>query len=361
MLDLNEFMEDGIKNIAGTARRFYLGNRQGQKFILNALNSLRKGAKVRAGYEKEGTHIPPFLIASIAAECNLHCSGCYAWATGSCSDGQEKQMTAYAWRQIFQQASDLGISFILLAGGEPLLRRELIELAGEFDRIIFPVFTNGTLIDDSYLDLFDKKRHLIPVLSMEGNAHTTDARRGIGVSDQIEGAMESLEERNILFGTSITVTTQNQDAVTAPFFVEELQEKGCGLAFYVEYVPIEETTDHLTLGDSELKRLAERMEGLRRDKKNKGMILLSFPGDEKKMGGCLAAGRGFFHINAKGGAEPCPFSPYSEVNLKDRSLLEVIRSPFFERVRGIGEEGFLNHKGGCTLFQHENDVRKALK
>lgn len=55
MLDLNEFMEDGIKNIASTARRFYLGNRQGQKFILNTLNSLRKGAKVRAGYEKEGT------------------------------------------------------------------------------------------------------------------------------------------------------------------------------------------------------------------------------------------------------------------------------------------------------------------
>lgn len=85
--------------------------------------------------------------------------------------------------------------------------------------------------------------------------------------------------------------------------------------------------------------------------------MLSFPGDEQEMGGCLAAGRGFFHINATGGAEPCPFSPYSHMNLKEQSIISVLESPFFEKVREISAAEALNHKGGCTLFQFEDEVK----
>ncbi len=86
----------------------------------------------------------------------------------------------------------------------------------------------------------------------------------------------------------------------------------------------------------------------------------SFPGDEKEMGGCLAAGRGFFHINAYGGAEPCPFSPFSDVNLKEISLLEALKSPLFCRLQNSGlfaEE----HAGGCLLFEHREEVETLLK
>lgn len=72
------------------------------------------------------------------------------------------------------------------------------------------------------------------------------------------------------------------------------------------------------------------------------------------------AGRGFFHINAAGGAEPCPFSPYSEMNLSEQSLLTILQSPFFEKVREISGAEALNHKGGCTLFQYENEVKQAI-
>ena len=90
------------------------------------------------------------------------------------------------------------------------------------------------------------------------------------------------------------------------------------------------------------------------------MMFLSFPGDEKFMGGCLAAGRGFFHINPQGEAEACPFSPYSDRNLKEHSLLEVLRSPFFAKLREaelVGGE----HTGGCALFERDDEVRKLLE
>jgi MoaA/NifB/PqqE/SkfB family radical SAM enzyme len=89
------------------------------------------------------------------------------------------------------------------------------------------------------------------------------------------------------------------------------------------------------------------------------MLFLSFPGDEKDTGGCLAAGRGFFHISVNGDAEPCPFSPYSDTNIRDKSLLEALQSPLFSK---LTETGMLNsqHTGGCVLFDKQNEVKALI-
>ena len=86
---------------------------------------------------------------------------------------------------------------------------------------------------------------------------------------------------------------------------------------------------------------------------------MSFPGDEKLSDGCLAAGRGFFHINSHGGAEPCPASPYSDTNLCDTSLIETLDSNLFKSLR---DGGILmdDHEGGCVLFEHRDEVEKIL-
>ena len=89
------------------------------------------------------------------------------------------------------------------------------------------------------------------------------------------------------------------------------------------------------------------------------MLFMSFPGDEKESGGCLAAGRGFFHINSHGGAEPCPASPYSDINVKETSILEALESNLF---RSLRSNGLLmdHHEGGCVLFEHEKEVQELL-
>lgn len=93
--------------------------------------------------------------------------------------------------------------------------------------------------------------------------------------------------------------------------------------------------------------------------KHSEMVFISFPGDEKSSGGCVAAGRGFFHINSHGGAEPCPFSPYSDVNVRDTSLREALQSKSFMKLR---EKGILieEHAGGCVLFERKSEVEKYL-
>ena len=85
-------------------------------------------------------------------------------------------------------------------------------------------------------------------------------------------------------------------------------------------------------------------------------VMLSFPGDELAMGGCMAAGREFFHINSNGGAEPCPFSPFSDVNIKNASLKDAIKSDLFNKIRLSGLISG-EHKGGCVLYEKRDEVR----
>ena len=72
-----------------------------------------------------------------------------------------------------------------------------------------------------------------------------------------------------------------------------------------------------------------------------------------------AAGRGFFHINSHGGAEPCPFSPYSDVNIKNTSLKEAMYSPLFTALRN-GDILMEDHAGGCVLYEKREQVEALL-
>ena len=107
---------------------------------------------------------------------------------------------------IFTQSEELGIEFILLAGGEPFIRKDVLLQAGNHSNIIFPIFTNGTKIDESYIKLLEQKRNLIPVISIEGHKETTDKRRGEGIYEKLEEVMKRLNNNGILFGASVTVT-----------------------------------------------------------------------------------------------------------------------------------------------------------
>ena len=49
-------------------------------------------------------------------------------------------------------------------------------------------------------------------------------------------------------------------------------------------------------------------------------------------GGCIAGGRNYLHINAKGDVEPCVFIHYSNCNIHDTSLLDALKSPLFMKM-----------------------------
>ena len=238
-----------------------------------------------------------------------------------------------------------------------MLRRDILEAAGKRQNIFFPIFTNGTFIDERCLTLFDRCRNLFPVMSIEGNREVTDARRGEGIYDLLIANMDAFRKRGLIFGASVTVTTENLKEVSSESFIESLSSRGCKAVFFVEFVPVTEESKELAPGDAEREYLASEIERLRAQ--HPEMIFISFPGDEKATGGCVAAGRGFFHINSHGGAEPCPFSPYSDVNVRDLGLKGALRSPLFTALRS-GDLLADDHKGGCVLYEKREQVEALL-
>ncbi|MCD8306932.1 MAG: radical SAM protein [Clostridia bacterium] len=356
---IEQYLYNGINNILRREAKAFFSNPRESVYIAKYARAAKRASKKRGEAEKQGNSIPAFLIASITSACNLHCAGCYARAMDACNDSAPSgQMTGEEWGKVFKESKDLGISFILLAGGEPLIRRDVMQEAAKVPQILFPVFTNGTLLKGDTLDLFDRNRNLVPVISMEGSRKSTDTRRGEGMFSLLDKIMACLKDRGILFGASITVTTKNLAEVLSDEFVDDLASKGCSVVIYVEYVPAEKGTEDLAPQDADRAVMEERLLALRQ--RMEGMVFLSFPGDEAATSGCLAAGRGFFHINSHGGAEPCPFSPVSDVNVRDTGVAGALKSGLFQALRdsGMQEE---NHSGGCALFGKDERILELLQ
>ena len=356
--NLQAYMARGVERIVSDTLRATLRNPRQSAFMLKFAAAAGRATTRRLELEAEGLHVPSFLIASITSQCNLHCAGCYSRCNHATVDAEPvRQLSTEEWKKIFREAEDLGVSFILLAGGEPFLRWDVIEAAGQMKDLLFPIFTNGTCMDDAAFAQLDRCRNLVPVLSIEGDRGATDARRGEGVYDRLISAMDRLHERDLLFGASITVTTENISEVTSPEFMETLVSRGCRLAIFVEFVPVTKEARHLAPADAERDYLLSAMHRLRETFPE--LIALAFPGSEKASGGCMEAGRGFFHINSHGGAEPCPFSPYSDVNVREQGVRVALQSPLF---MALQERGILDndHVGGCVPYEQREKVEDIM-
>ncbi len=320
-------------------------------FFMNMLKNQEKAARLRKKYLKEGLEVPPLLIISITSICNLSCAGCYS---KHLHRDTQKEMDVQRFQEIVTEARSLGVSIILLAGGEPLVQKDMLEMAAKFPDIMFPIFTNGLLIDNEYIAFFKKHPNLIPVISLEGREDETNERRGDGVYENFRTIKDSLNENRILWGTSLTLTSRNFEILTSQGYTKILMDKGCRLFFYVEYVPIEAECNEMVLTESQKKSVQPIVDQMMKDQP---AMFVAFPGDEDQYDGCLAAGRGFLHINPEGKVEPCPFAPFSDRDLRNTSLRDALSSPLLAAIRQ-------DHKllketdGGCALWANKEWLEK---
>jgi MoaA/NifB/PqqE/SkfB family radical SAM enzyme len=323
-------------------------------FFARIQSAQKRAAETRDRMRERGVQVPPLVIASITSRCNLHCRGCYARARHG---SRRAELTDTQWTDVFSQAQELGVSVIMLAGGEPLMRPGILDVTREFPGIVFPFFTNGLLLDDPVVARFRAQPQVIPVLSIEGWEPETAARRGHGVFESVAVAAEKLRTAGLFFGVSLTVTRRNFEAITAEGLVQALIGNGCSLFIFVEYTPAEPGTEDLTLLPAQRRRLVEFSEELQAKSRP---VFIVFPGDEEQFGGCLAAGRGFVHIGPDGSLEPCPFSPYSDTNVAEKPLKEALASHLLKAIRDNHAE-LKETRGGCALWRKRDWVESLAK
>ncbi len=212
-------------------------------------------ARRRARVAAEGITVPPIAIFSITNKCNLRCKGCYAQAIRG--DAPE-EFSAEALRGVVAEAEELGVSFFVIAGGEPLVRPEIVDITREFRTVIFLLVTNGLLLDDELVSRLKEQPNTVPVLSIEGNEAETDGRRGAGVHERLRHRMEELKRAGVFFSLSFTITRNNFQTVTDPGFIESAIREGCRLFLFLEYTPIREGTEDWVITDAQ----RDEMKGL---------------------------------------------------------------------------------------------------
>ncbi len=323
-------------------------------FFYKTVRRQQKAARLRRHWEKQGVTVPPVLIFSVTTKCNLQCENCYAQALHPPSNNE---LNMEKIRDIFSEARELGVSFFVLAGGEPFLRPGLLELTAEFSDLLFLIFTNGLLIDDKVLQQLQRQKNVIPMVSLEGQAEDTDNRRGEGVYEFLEKMIQRLRCNGIFFGTSLTITRPTFSTLTDYQFIKKLSKAGCRFFLYLEYTPIIEGTGRLVLTSEQRKRLMELMYSYH---SKLPALFIAVPGHEEEVGGCLAAGRGFVHLTAEGDIEPCPFAPFSDANVRDFSLRQALQSGLLKTLRQHPEQLQIS-EGGCCLWKKRKWVQSLLE
>jgi len=346
-------MDAGVTRLA--RRALYLGRRWPRYLPAFARIALHQRAAIRsrAAYRARGVPVPAFMIVSVTRRCNLQCVGCYSRATESRErdEGRPSEMDVTRLSRVVGEGASLGVSFVLIAGGEPFVRiHDVIALARANPSVVFPVFTNGTLMDDAAIRELARTRNLIPVVSVEGRRESTDGRRGGGVYEGVLNRMDRLRRAGVFFGVSFTVVKANAAELVSRDFVSELFDAGAGVFFYNEYTPVAEGTESLCVSPAERAALLQNLETLRREFP---AIFLAFPGDEDKYGGCLSASRGFVHVAPDGRLEACPFAPFGDTSARDRSLEEALRSPLLAAIRDHHDE-LQETAGGCALWNRRD-------
>lgn len=304
--------------------------------------------------EKYNCNIPWAILLDPTSACNLHCTGCWA-----AEYGNKLNLTFDELDSIITQGKEMGVYLYLYTGGEPLVRKQdILRLCEKHNDCVFSSFTNGTLIDEEFADGMLRVKNFMPAISLEGMEEATDGRRGEGTFKKVIRAMDLLHERKLLYGISSCYTSANYDSITSEGFYDMLIAKGAYFIWYFHYMPVGNDAVPELLPTPEQRELVYRR--IRDYRRRKPLFAIDFQNDAEFVGGCIAGGRRYFHINANGDMDPCAFIHYSDSNIREKTLLEGLRSPLFQAYHD-GQPFNSNMFQPCPMLENPQKLREMAE
>ncbi len=339
ILSLWSDVDDGVR------RRLF------ENFVINAsmIGSPRQ-IKIR---ETENCNVPWAILMDPTSACNLHCIGCWAADYGSKMNMSFAQMD-----DIVRQGKAMGTYFYIFSGGEPLVRKkDVIALCEAHPDCAFLSFTNGTLIDEAFADEMLRVQNFVPAISVEGFEEATDSRRGKGTYAAVVRAMEILKRKKLPFGISCCYTRTNTDVIGSEAYFDEMIRLGAKFMWLFTYMPVgKDAVTDLMVTPEQREFMYHQVRAFR---KTKPIFTMDFWNDGEFVGGCIAGGRSYLHINANGDIEPCAFIHYSDSSIYNKTLLEAYRSPLFMQYHD-SQPFNKNHLRPCPLLDNPEFLARMV-
>jgi MoaA/NifB/PqqE/SkfB family radical SAM enzyme len=312
------------------------------------------GGKKRDQFENEHGFWPPFvMILSPTLHCNLRCKGCYTLGYGT-----KPELPYKLVKRVLSECQEMGIHFITVLGGEPFVYPDLFQMIQEHSQIFFQVYTNGTLMTREKATRLSELGNAMVVISIEGYEEETDRWRGKGVYRKIMNAFDDLKEARVLLGTSATVTKENVQVVASEPFVDFMMERGSFAQMYFLYIPVNGQADFsLMVTPEQRNHLRKQVMYFRQTKE---MFFLDFWNDGPHVNGCIAGGRRYFHLNAKGDVEPCVYTHIATDNIYNTTLAKALNSPLFRSIRARQPHNS-NHLRPCMIIDNPHVMRELIE
>ena len=303
--------------------------------------------------QKYNCNIPWTILLDPTSACNLHCTGCWA-----AEYGNKLNLSYDEIDDIIRQGKKLGIYMYIYTGGEPLVRKnDLIRLCEKHSDCVFLCFTNATLIDENFADEMLRVGNFVPAISLEGFEESTDKRRGKGVFEKAIHAMELLRKKKLVYGISSCYTSANYQSITSEAYFNKLIEMGAYFIWYFHYMPVgNDAVPELMPTPEQRKGTYER---IRHYRAVKPLFAMDFQNDAEYVDGCIAGGHRYLHINANGDIDPCVFVHYSDSNIREKTLLEALRSPMMMAYHD-NQPFNENMLRPCPMLENPNMLRKMV-
>ena len=302
---------------------------------------------------KYDCNVPWAILLDPTSACNLSCTGC--WAS---EYGNKLNLSFDEIDSIITQGKEIGIFMYIYTGGEPLVRKnDIIELCKKHNDCVFLAFTNATLIDEEFAKQIREVKNFVPAISIEGDKEATDSRRGDGTYDKVVHAMEILRRYKVPFGASTCYTSANYESITDDEYFDRLISFGAKFAWFFHYMPIgNDAVPELLLNPDQRETVYRKIRDVRN---RKSIFLIDFQNDGEYIGGCIAGGRDYFHINPNGDVEPCVFIHYSDSNIREKTLIECLTSPLFTAYKE-GQPFNCNHLMPCPMLENPEKLRDIV-
>ena len=302
---------------------------------------------------KYDCNVPWAILLDPTSACNLSCTGC--WAS---EYGNKLNLSFDEIDSIITQGKEIGIFMYIYTGGEPLVRKnDIIELCKKHNDCVFLAFTNATLIDEEFAKQIREVKNFVPAISIEGDKEATDSRRGDGTYDKVVHAMEILRRYKVPFGASTCYTSANYESITDDEYFDRLISFGAKFAWFFHYMPIgNDAVPELLLNPEQRETVYRKIRDVRN---RKSIFLIDFQNDGEYIGGCIAGGRDYFHINPNGDVEPCVFIHYSDSNIREKTLIECLTSPLFTAYKE-GQPFNCNHLMPCPMLENPEKLRDIV-
>jgi heme b synthase len=317
--------------------------------------------------------IPKWIAWEVTQRCNLRCIHCRASSEETSAEGD---FTTEESLRLLDDIAALSKPVIVLSGGEPLLRKDVFDIAsyGTGLGLRMCMATNGTLIDDAVCEEMKKSQLRMVSLSLDGStaAIHDDFRRQPGAFDGTLRGIEFLKKHGIPFLINSSFTKRNQEDIPEIFrlarklgatawYMFMIVPTGRGEDIFSELIPKEDYEEilkwHYEMEKNEdnilvrptcaphYYRVVPQMAKAEGKKFKRRSLTFSTGGGK----GCIAA-QSICLIDAFGDVKPCSYFPLSAGNVKKTPFRKIWEeSPLFLELRD-----FKKYKGRCGTCEYLN-------